>query len=173
MGLPSPLPDSPIRKSVDVTRASSSAKVYSLPVSEEFLFEITIKILQTSRNQRNKLSLSRETLETVIGEVSNLTFLQNNTNILSEDISGTGCFISAIGLLRLLCYHLSKIYYKVTSTKTSGIWDVSECNSLCCILFFIINCIFYFLIFYFIINRLTSLPDLCMVQRKKIQREFS
>lgn len=126
--VPSPTVDSPIRKSLDFTRASTTAKVYPVPQPEEFCFEITVKVLQTSRHQRNKLSLARDILKTVKGEVTNLTFLKNNTNVLdvNEDRSGTGYFISAIGLLSVLCGHLSKAQDKMTSTSTSGIWDVSE-----------------------------------------------
>ena len=58
------------------------AKVYAVPIRDEFEFEIKIKTLQTSRKQKNKLSLSRDVLETIIGRVSNLVFLRNNTNIL-------------------------------------------------------------------------------------------
>ena len=102
--------------------------VYKVPEPEEFCFEITIKVLHTSRHQRNNLSLARDTLKTVKGEVTNLTFLKNNTNVLdvNENKSDTGYFISAIGLLTVLCGHLSRTYDKMTSKSASGIWDVSE-----------------------------------------------
>lgn len=121
--------DDPQREAVPCTSpVNKRAKVYPIPVRDDFEFEITIKILQTSRQQKNKLSLSRDVLETIIGSVSNLVFLENNTNILSseEENPDSEYNMSARGLLQLLCYHVLCMYEKVNNTNTSGIWDVSK-----------------------------------------------
>ena len=60
-------------------------KIYPVPEREKFEFEITIKILQTSRSNRNKLTLSRDVLETIIGRVTSLEYLEDNTNVTSTE----------------------------------------------------------------------------------------
>ena len=109
--------------------ANKRSKVYPVPKRDEFDFEITIKILQTNRQHRNKLTLSRDVLDTIIGRVNHFEFIKDNTNVLTlekENCDGE-YYITAIGLLNLLCYHVLSMYDKVNNnTNTSGIWDVSN-----------------------------------------------
>ena len=111
----------------NVSNVNKNTKIYPVPEREKFEFEITIKTLQTSRSHRNKLTLSRDVLETIIGRVTSLEYLEDNTNVTSteEENCENGYYISAIGLINVLCYHVLSMCDKVNSTNTSGIWDVS------------------------------------------------
>lgn len=114
----------------NIPNVNKHTKIYPVPEREKFEFEITIKILQTSRSNRNKLTLSRDVLETIIGRVTSLEYLEDNTNITSteEEHCENEYYIRAIGLINVLCYHVLSMYDKVNSTNTSGIWDVSKNN---------------------------------------------
>ena len=82
------------------------------------------------RKNKNKLALSRDAVETIIGRVSNLEFLKNNSNVLSslseDENPDSDYYISAVGLLQVLCHHILAMYDKVNNTNTGGIWDVSK-----------------------------------------------
>ena len=116
----------------DTLNVNKRAKVYAVPKRDEFEFELTIKILQTSRKQRNKLTVARDVLDTIIGRVNHFGFLKDNTNVMmseKENCEGE-YYIRAIGLLNLLCHHVLNMYDRVkSSTITDGIWDVSNINT--------------------------------------------
>ena len=103
-------------------------KIYDVPRRDEFEFEITIKILQTSRQHKNKLTLSRDVVDTIIGKVDNFEFLKDNTNVMSseEDNCDNEYHVRAIALLNILCFYVLRMYERVSNTNTSGIWDVSK-----------------------------------------------
>ena len=102
-----------------ISNVNKQTKIYPVPERVKFEFEITI-----SRSHRNKLTLSRDVLETIISRVTSLEYLKDNTNITSteEEHCENEYYIRAIGLINVLCYHVLSMNDKVNSTNTK--WNM-------------------------------------------------
>lgn len=99
--------------------------MFRKPVPREFKTEVTIKVLQTDRKQRNKLSLAKAIIYQYTENHTDCEeWIERNTNILDND--GEESYIMAGSMYYLLTQHLNEFDVYSSGNRNSGIWDVSS-----------------------------------------------
>jgi hypothetical protein len=115
---------SPVQeKSSQATTTKRKLKSFPKPVPEEFVLEVVIKVLQTDRKQRQKLSFAKAVLFQFTKNFTECEdFIEENTNILENDDEYT---ITAGGVFWLVTQRINDWDVYASGNKNTGIWDVS------------------------------------------------
>lgn len=118
---------SQVEESVKTNKPNNDkiTKIYRIPDRNECSFVISIKVLQTDRKQRNKLSLSRDTIYVIDTLITNADIVKERSNIFDDHEDNNYFCLTAEWLLAIICTYTLEFYDYSANNINGGISDVS------------------------------------------------